>query len=112
MQKLVALFCLESTTCDFCVNNLTPRRLFEKKIHTSFQTLRVETANPFYFSAYIVRLRYKVVDFVSKKHTSAQLNARSLFILSTPDLIYSLSIQPAKNSTVWPHSFYDRGSST
>ena len=29
-----------------------------------FQALRVETANPLNFSAYIIRLRYKVADFV------------------------------------------------
>ena len=33
-------------------------------ISTWFQALRVETANPLYFSAYIIRLRYKVADFV------------------------------------------------
>ena len=30
----------------------------------TYQALRVETANPLYFSAYIIRLLYKVVDFV------------------------------------------------
>ena len=30
----------------------------------SYQALRVETANLVYFSAYIIRLLYKVVDFV------------------------------------------------
>ena len=32
----------------------------------SYQALRVETANPLYFSAYIIRLLYKVADFVVK----------------------------------------------
>ena len=38
-----------------------------EKIHfqnSLFQALRVETANPLYLSAYIIRLLYKVADFV------------------------------------------------
>ena len=41
--------------------------IFSKKSPRNFnayQALRVETANPLYFSAYIIRLRYKVADFV------------------------------------------------
>ena len=34
------------------------------KTHPVYMALRVETANPVYFFAYIIRLRYKVADFV------------------------------------------------
>ena len=33
-------------------------------LETLYQALRVDTANSLYFSAYIIRLLYKVADFV------------------------------------------------
>ena len=36
----------------------------DKEGYNLYQALRVETANPLYFPAYIIRLLYKVADFV------------------------------------------------
>ena len=48
------------------VGNLCARliRQYDSYFYNLYQALRVETANKFYFSAYIIRLRHKVADSV------------------------------------------------